>query len=178
MQHVDWDAVEELVKPYFSDEPLNNWDTACRIVRHLSWLGRDFKDFDATRARLLCVFRCIEDVARDPRKRRAWLKPLRDAGVNLETQTWLWIALESNGATPTTLEEQAACDAAALETVGAIGVARAFTSGGRSGQSISQSIAVLRSTLDSVEFLTPPARRLGVRRIVYTRRFLKEMEEE
>lgn len=158
---------------------MHNAHMAARLCRHVDYLAdADAATFDRNKARLLCWFHGIRRKASDPGERRHWMRPLRDAGVPLMEQTWLWIALDRYLDAPASDEERAAHDAVALERVGAVGVARAFARGGQTGEALSETVAVLQRNLSESVFLTPAGRRLGVRRIVYMRRFLKELEEE
>jgi hypothetical protein len=178
MTGVDWEAVERLLRPCYPADPLHDWPAACRMARQTAYLGESFDGFDGDRAQLLCFLNEIRGRAADPLERRHWMRPLRDAGVALPMQTWLWIALERFLETPVTDEERVAHDAVALERVGAMGVARAFMRSGRDGQPMAETVEALQRMIAEAVFLTPAGRRLGVRRIVYARRFLKELEEE
>ncbi|HEY3268127.1 MAG TPA: hypothetical protein VGM37_14480 [Armatimonadota bacterium] len=178
MAEIDWGAVERLVRPLHSRDPLYDWATANRMARQTAFLCGSVDDVNADRARLLCWFHALRERATDPAERRKWTRPLRDAGVSLPDQTWLWIALPRYLEQPATDEERVAHDARALERVGAVGIARAFLHGGREDRPIEEITGEIRKGIAEAVFLTPAARRLGVRRIVYARRFLKELEED
>ena len=178
MAEPNWEAIERLLQPLLDPDPLHDAQMAVRLARHVDYLAEGREPFDRDKARLLCWFHGIRTRAMDPAERRHWMRPLREAGVPLATQTWLWIALERYLESPGTDEECVAHDAVALERVGAVGVARAFSRGGKTGEALSETVDVLRRNLAEAVFLTPAGRRLGVRRIVYTRRFLKELEDE
>jgi hypothetical protein len=178
IDETNWESVEKLIKPLHTEEGVHDWSTANRLARHIEYLANGCEPFDNERAKLLCWFHGIRDLAKDPAERRHWMRPLRSAGISLETQTWLWIALDRYLETPVTLEERIAHDAVMLERVGAVGVARAFMFGGETGRPLRECADYLRRQIGETVFLTPAGRRVGVRRIVYTRRFLKELEEE
>lgn len=175
---VDWEAVEHLLRPCYPADPLHDWPAACRMARQTEFLAQGFDGFNGDRARLLCFLNELRDRASDPAGRRSWMRPLRDAGVGLPTQTWLWIALQRFLESPITDEERVAHDAVALERVGAMGVARAFMRSGRDGQPMTETLDALQRMIADAAFVTPAGRRLGVRRIVFARRFLRELEEE
>jgi hypothetical protein len=178
MTDVNWEAVERLLRPCYPADPLHDWPAACRMARQTRFLANGTEPFDGDRAQLLCFLNEIRGRALDPLERRAWMRPLRDAGVGLPDQTWLWISLERFLEAPVSEEERVAHDAVALERVGAMGVARAFMRSGRDGQPMADTVEALKRMIGEAVFLTPAGRRLGVRRIVYARRFLKELEEE
>jgi hypothetical protein len=175
---VDWEAVERLLRPCYPADPLHDWPAACRMARQTLYLANGFEAFHGDRAQMLCFMNEIRGRALNPSERRAWMRPLRDAGVGLPDQTWLWIALDRFMESPSTDEERVAHDAVALERVGAMGVARAFMRSGRDGRPLAETVEALSRMISEAVFLTPAGRRLGVRRIVYARRFLKELEEE
>jgi hypothetical protein len=174
---IDWNQVESLLTPLLAGAVCGP-PSAARMAANVRWLGEGLEPFDLDKARLLCWFCGLRDKAREPHNRRHWVKPLREAGVSLQTQTWLWIALQRYLHTPETNEEKAAHDAWALDQVGAIGLARAIAAAGRKGQPILPSLKDYRRQLEEAVFLTVPGRRIGIRRIVIARRFLKELEEE
>lgn len=178
MEEPNWRAVEDLLRPLHDGDPAREWDAVCRRARQVDYLANGLSGVSAARARLLCWFSAVADRVADPRERRTLTRPLRDAGVSLPEQTWLWIALPRFTKAPASDEERVAHDVVMLETVGAAGVAGAFLEAGRSGVGLGQAIDELRSRMGGTAFLTPAGKRLGVRRMVYMRRFLKELEEE
>lgn len=178
MPEVDWEAVERLLQPLYPTDPLRDWASARRVARHAAHLGQGLKPFDHDRARLLALFHGLSALATEPAKRARWTRPLKDAGVGLEDQMWVWLALARYSNASETHEERAVRDACLLETVGALGVARAMIRAGQTGESLRSAVRASHEALNEAEFLTPAGRRLGVRRIVAARRFLKELEEE
>jgi hypothetical protein len=178
MPEIDWQAVEDLLQPHYEADTLNDWASARRVCRSTSHIAQGLRPFDADRARLLALFHGLTGIAAHPHQRRKWARPLLNAGVPLQTQMWLWIALARFREAPEANEECAVRDAWRLQSVGAIGVARAMLIAGREDRSVSSGIEAAKQAVERAVFLTPAGRRLGVRRIVTARRFLKELEEE
>jgi len=177
MPQTDWEAVEELLRPHYND-PLDDWQSARRVARTTRHLAQGLKPFNPDRARLLALFYGLGEQSSHPNQRRKWARPLLNAGVTLEIQMWLWISLQRYRTAPETEEEYAVRDAWRMQNVGAVGIARVMLQAGRGGGTMGDALDVLRKELNDVSFLTPAGRRLGIRRIVVTRRFLKELEEE
>lgn len=178
MPEVDWEAVERLLQTLYPADPLADWAGARRVARQTAYVSQGLKPFDHDKARLLALFHGVSALAAEPVKRARWTRPLKDAGVPLEDQTWLWLALPRYSEMPETQEERAVRDACLLETVGALGVARAMIRAGQTGESLRSAVQAAHRALGDAEFLTPAGRRLGIRRIVTAKRFLKELEEE
>jgi len=178
MAEVDWEAVERLIQPLYPADPLWDWPRARRVSRHVTHLAQGLRPFDHDKARLLALFHGLADKVAQPSERRDLTRPLLAAGVPLDVQMWLWLALARYASSPESNEECAVKDACLLETVGALGVARAFIRAGQTNGSIKSAVAAANNALGAGEFITPAGRRLGVRRIVSARRFLKEFEEE
>ncbi|HEY3415221.1 MAG TPA: hypothetical protein VGM51_19470 [Armatimonadota bacterium] len=178
MREVDWEAIERLLQPLYPKDPLADWACANRIARHAAHVSQGLKPFDSERARLLAMFHGLGSPAAEPSKRARWARPLKDAGVPIEDQTWLWLALMRYRNAPESHEERAVRDARLLETVGALGVALAMVRAGQTGDSLQSAVQAAHQALNEAEFMTPTGRRLGVRRVVVARRFLKELEEE
>jgi hypothetical protein len=173
----DWQSIEELLKPDYPTHPLRDWAAARRIARHAAELAEG-ETLDMDRMHLLCWFCFLRHCAPEPAYRTKWMRPLREAGVPLETQMWLWMALQRFLTTPETPEERVVHDAYNLEKTGALGLARAFRQGGEDGKQFEEIVQDAKKALDGTSFLTPAGRRLGIRRMVTARRFIKELEEE
>lgn len=178
MPEVDWDAVERLVQPLYPADPLGDWARARRIARHAAHLSQGMRPFDHDKARLLAQFHGLAEKVAKPAARRDLTRPLLGASVPLDTQMWLWLALARYDKAPESNEEFAVKDACLLETVGALGVARALIRAGQTNDSLRNAVAAANEAVAAAEFITPAGRRLGVRRIISARRILKELEEE
>ncbi|NMC81543.1 MAG: hypothetical protein GYA63_01630 [Armatimonadetes bacterium] len=177
MPETDWSIIEEIVRSALIEHSEIDWGMTQRACRLLPFLVEGLEDVSLVHARLLCLFAPLQIPADNPSIRGNWIKPLRSAGIDLPTQAWLWIALQRYRHAPDTSEELAVHDAWALEAVGAPGIAKAFIRGGRMSRDLHEIVQDMRDTLSNSVFLTPAGRRLGVRRIVVTRRFLKDLEE-
>jgi hypothetical protein len=178
MPEVDWEAVERLLQALYPADPLGDFACARRVARRVTHLGQGLKPFDHEKARLLGLFHGLTALAAEPSKRVRLTRPLKDAGVPVEDQMWLWLALPRFEDAAESHEERAVRDACLLETVGALGVARSMIRVGQTGDTLRSAVLTAHNALNEAEFLTPAGRRLGVRRVVAARRFLKELDEE
>ena len=103
----------------------------------------------------------------------------------LQTDGWndnaidtAYVALVRHGSSPVSVEERIVHDANALETLGAFGIAKAFTRGGSEGQTYEETIAVYERTLEKAEFSTPRGQELALEGREYARRFLARLRSE
>jgi uncharacterized protein len=80
---------------------------------------------------------------------------------------------------PQTIEEQVVHDANHVEMFGALGVAKAFTTGGARGQAYEVTADIFEHRyLDRVEFRTPAGKRIAEERKTYARQFLARLRAE
>jgi uncharacterized protein len=80
---------------------------------------------------------------------------------------------------PYTLEEKIIHDANYLDLLGALGIAKAFTTGGVRNQRIEESADIFEyQYLDKVEFQTPTGKRLAEEGRVYAKEFLNRLRRE
>lgn len=178
MPEVNWETVERLIQTHYPADPLSDWERAWRIARHAAHMAQGLRPFDHDKARLLALFHGLAEKVAEPAERRGLTRPLLGAGVPLELQMWLWLALARYDKSPESNEEFAVKDACLLETVGALGVARALLRAGQTNDSLRSAVAAANAAVAQAEFITPAGRRLGVRRIISAKRILKELEEE
>lgn len=78
---------------------------------------------------------------------------------------------------PQTLEERVLHDANLYDALGAIGIARAFTKGGYEGQTIEETLRIMKENMRR-RLLTQEGRRMAEERLEFMRRFLERLEEE
>jgi len=80
---------------------------------------------------------------------------------------------------PRTSEEQVVHDANYVELLGALGIAKAFTTGGSRGQRYHETVKIFETgVLDRVTFRTPAGRTLAEEGRAYVKAFLRRLEVE
>lgn len=80
---------------------------------------------------------------------------------------------------PQSIEEKIDHEANCVETLGAFGIAKAFTTGGAKGQSIEETVNIFEHQhLDKVVFQTPAGKQLAGERKTYTKEFLRRLRDE
>lgn len=116
---------------------------------------------------LLLLAALIHGVKEDERRREV-LRECYEEVINLARNA------SSN---PQTLEEQILHDANLYDALGAIGIARAFTKGGYEGQTIEETVRIMKENMER-PLLTQEGRRMAEERLEFMRRFLERLEEE
>ena len=86
----------------------------------------------------------------------------------------------SSEVAPSTLEAKILSDADKLDSLGAIGVARVFSFGGRHDRDVQKTVEYFSERLRRVErqLFTETAKRIAQERIIWTNAFLRRIEEE
>ena len=79
---------------------------------------------------------------------------------------------------PETIEEEIVHDANKLETLGAFGIAKAFTMGGLLGQTYEETVDYFERHSLSVVFRTPAGRQLAAEGQTYAKEFLQRLRTE
>ncbi len=91
----------------------------------------------------------------------------------------IFLSLSRHLTDPKTVEEEIIHDANYIELLGALGIAKAFTTGGARGQSIEKSAEIFEHQfLDRIEFRTPMGKRLAEDGRTYAKLFLRRLWEE
>ena len=89
-----------------------------------------------------------------------------------------YVALVRHSSSPVTVEERIVHDAAALELLGAFGIASAFTQGGAEGRSYEETMVSHERFLERTEFKTPRGSELSGGGREYARQFLARLRSE
>jgi len=106
---------------------------------------------------------------------RAWLT---EDGWDDDAIDTAYVALVRHTTSPVTVEEQIIHDAAALELLGAFGIAQAFATGGAEGQSCEEIMTSYERRLEEADFKTPRGRVLAPGGRDYARSFLARLRSE
>jgi len=114
-----------------------------------------------------------------PSFRRSAQEFLLSLGWDEDELDELLASLERHLRSPETIEEKIVHDANYLGLLGALGIAKAFTSGGARGQTFEETVEIYESCwLDRVEFLTPAGQRLAEEGRAYVKAFLGRLRSE
>jgi hypothetical protein len=89
-----------------------------------------------------------------------------------------YVALVRHTSSPVTAEERIVHDANVLETLGAFGIAKAFTKGGSEGQTYEETLVTYERCLEKAEFSTPRGQELALEGREYARQFLARLRSE
>ena len=90
-----------------------------------------------------------------------------------------FISLKRHVRNPQKVEEEIIYDLNYIELLGALGIAKAFTTGGAKGQSFEETINIYEENyLDKVEFRTIYGKKISKEGRDYAKRFLKRLREE
>ncbi|AXI77310.1 HD domain-containing protein [Peterkaempfera bronchialis] len=126
----------------------------------------------------LACFHGVADRMAEPGVRRMVKQLLTGLGWSDREITEGLAALARHLVDPHTSEENVVHDANYLEAVGALGIAKAFTTGGARGQSYERTLEIARRNLDRPVFRTTIGRRLAAERRAYAHDFLDRLARE
>ncbi len=178
----DMKQILDFVRPrYAVKDPAHDFSHIQRIIRLIGPLSEGV--LPPVKPRLLCFLACFHGLAGDLRE---------DEFFRTRTRTLLdqlgWTAQEITEAlesvqrhinAPQTGEEMVVHDANCAETLGALGIAKAFTTGGARAQGYETTLDVFeKSILPKTKFLTPVGRKLAADADSFTRDFLARLRRE
>ncbi|MGH2701246.1 MAG: hypothetical protein ACRDJB_03640 [Actinomycetota bacterium] len=170
----------DYVRPhYLSKDVAHDLGHILRIAQRLDGLERGLKVNDRPLLHFLAAWHGLADkIAGGSWFADATRAFLRTDGWNDDAIDTAYVALVRHGSSPVSVEERIVHDANALETIGAFGIAKAFTKGGSEGHTYEETIAVYERNLEKAEFSTPRGRELALEGREYARRFLARLSGE
>jgi uncharacterized protein len=173
---------KDFVHPYYADkDAAHNFRHIERILGCLSALSEGMEH--APRLDRLYFLACFHGLGKRLSADRAFCEQvkvfLRNLGWSEPKIEESLQSLARHLAQPQTVEEKIVHDANYIELLGALGIAKAFTTGGVRGQLIEESAYIFEyQYLNKVEFQTPTGKRLAEEGRVYTKNFLKRLRTE
>ncbi len=176
------DSYQVFARPYYAGkDPAHDF---CHIERILARLDRLAAGLHPAprpdRLFFLACFHGVETLVRTDRQvREEVCARLRGLGWSETEVTEGLESLRRHLIDPQTTEEKMVHDANYLELLGALGIAKAFTTGGARGQRIEESAAIFEEQyLDRVAFRTPRGERLADEGRAYVKAFLGRLRRE
>jgi hypothetical protein len=176
------DRLLRFVAPYYRGrDPAHDLIHIRRLLERLVPLSVGVDP--APRPHLLAFLACFHGMAGPLRDDRGCLEATRRLAAELGwTDEDGDAALEMvprHLADPRTSEEQVVHDANSVELLGALGIAKAFTTGGARGQHYLETADIFENEyLDRVVFRTPAGRALADRERPYAKAFLRKLRDE
>jgi uncharacterized protein len=173
---------KDFVRPHYADkDAAHNFRHIERILDRLSVLSEGMEQ--APHLDRLYFLACFHGLGKRLSADRAFCEQVK---VFLRSLAWsepeIDESLQSLGrhlARPQTVEEKIIHDANYLELLGALGIAKAFTTGGARDQLLEESTDIFEHQyLDKVEFQTPTGKQLAEEGRVYAKEFLKRLRTE
>ncbi len=166
---------------YRARDPAHDLEHIERILGRLSALSAGVAP--APRAHLLAFLACFHGMAAALREEPGFVQETRRLLAELRwSEADITEALEMvprHLAAPGTSEEKVVHDANYVELLGALGIAKAFTTGGAQGQSYLQTLEIFEQQyLDRVAFQTPAGRHLADQERSYVKGFLGRLRRE
>jgi uncharacterized protein len=158
------DSLKDEVRPLYEErDPAHRFDHVERIVAFCRLVGEDLgADMD-----VLLRAAIIHGVGDKERFREA-LGEDHDKIIRIA---------EMNSDIPKPLEEQIIWDGNIIDSLGIIGIARAFTRGGHEGQGLDETIKVIRENMLRPVY-TEVGREISIRLLVETNELLTKLERE
>jgi hypothetical protein len=170
------------VSPWYrTRDPAHDLEHIKRILGRLPSLSIGVEP--APRAHLLAFLACFHGMAKalrdEPSLAQDTTRLLSELGWLEADKTEALAMVPRHLADPRTSEEKVVHDANYVELFGALGIAKAFTTGGAQGQSYLQTLAILENQyLDRVVLKTPAGREIADRDRSYVKAFLRRLERE
>jgi len=173
---------KDYVQPFYSEkDPAHNFQHIERIIQRLPVLANRLSAPPRTdRLYFLACFHGLgKRLQTDGDFRTQTKKFLMGLGWTVKEICELFESLARQFSHPETVEEEIVHDANYLETTGAFGIAKAFTTGGAKGQSMEETVNIFEGQyFDRVEFRTPEGKRIAGERKVYTQDFFERLRKE
>jgi uncharacterized protein len=175
------DSLRRFVRPLYADQdPAHDFDHVERILARLDDLSQGVDP--PPRPELLAFLGCFHGLNQRLREDQGLVEEVRSY---LTEKGWeggaieeALAALDRHVADPRTVEEKIVHDANALETLGAFGVAKAFTTGGARGQTYEETASIFERRLAQATFHTPRGLDLAEEGRAYAAAFLRRLEAE
>lgn len=181
-QHADHKRLADFARPWYAGkDPAHDFEHIERIIRLIGPLSEGVKP--TVRPRLLSFLACFHGLAGELKENEAFQEQTNAFLGNLG---WLpgeideaLEALHRHVDAPQTSEEEVVHDANYAETLGALGVAKAFTTGGARRQSYRETMDIFeRRILTDVTFYTPAGKRLATQAGRFARDFVRRLRSE
>ncbi|MGE7433987.1 HD domain-containing protein [Kitasatospora sp. NPDC001175] len=165
-------------EPYYAaKDPAHDFVHIRRILERLELL----RDGEELRLDLLYFLACYHGLARQLDHsgfREDTASSLDALGWEPDEISQAFACLKRHLEDPELIEEQLVHDANYLESVGAFGIAKAFTTGGARGQHYEETIERARFFINRPVFRTAAGKRVAAERRAYAHAFLDALEAE
>ncbi len=178
----DLKRLADFARPrYAGKDPAHDFRHIERIIRLVGPLSEGVEP--PVRPHVLYFLACFHGLASDLREDTAFQERtgslLRQLGWKPEEIHEALGAVDRHAREPQTSEEMVVHDANRAETLGALGIAKAFTTGGARRQSYRETLNILEErVLPNATFFTPGGKRLAARAGSFARDFMKRLRRE
>ena len=182
MERYTIEPYRDFVRPYYAGMgPVHGMAHIDRIIGRLELFSRGITP--EPRQDLLFFLAAFHGLDRLLKDNRGFAQNIRSFLIGLnwtdEEIDEAFTALLRHLENPKSVEEAIVHDANYVEIVGAFGIAKAFSTGGRRGMTYEETAEHFeRKYLNRVEFRTPMGIRLGREKSGYTREFLRRLRRE
>ena len=172
---------KEFARPYYVNrDSAHDFRHIKRIISRLDLLSKEMPPCSKA---LLCFLACFHGLKTQLEKDELFRDRVK---VFLQNLTWnepeiekAFSSLKRHTSNPQTVEEQIVHDANYVELLGALGIAKAFTTGGAYQQTYEETANIFEYRyLDKVKFVTPVGKRIAKQKRAYTKSFLKQLRSE
>jgi uncharacterized protein len=182
MRKSEIQAYINFVKPHYEDkDPGHDFDHIKRIISRIPELENEVaSEPDKSKLWFLACFHGLD-------KKLSGDRDFKEQTTNfLLSLSWdkkeidiLYKSLSEHMVNPATIEEKIICDANNLDLLGAIGIAKAFTTGGVKRQLFLETIEIFEKRyLDQAVFQTPVGKRIFKKQLNYVKEFLLKLKKE
>jgi len=175
------DIYIKFVKPHYKNRNVaHDFSHLERIVRRLAPLSKGVEA--SLNKPLLYFLACFHELSSKVRKDKVFRSEIDEflskCGWQENEISEAFLSLERHINNPQKIEEEIIHDANFIEVFGALGIAKAFTTGGVKQQSYEETVEFLESYINKVQLKTAVGKSMQKKLIQRTNKFLCQIKEE
>lgn len=182
MDRNELEPYRQFARPFYAGkDPAHDFSHIERILSRLDLFSQGLADIP--RPDRLYFLACFHGLWRRLCQDESFLSQVRGFLINLgwteEAMVEVFQSLAHHTTRPQSVEEQIVHDADQIESLGALGIAKTFATGGARGQTILETANYFEHRiLPRSVFYTPAGKRLAEERCAYTLAFLSSLRAE
>lgn len=175
------EKLKTFVKSYYdAKDPGHNFSHIERILKYTSIIKKDFKNININKLYFLALFHGLnKKINSNENFKKEIVILLKKCNIPDKEINDYFISLSRHIKNPLTIEEKIIHDANFLELYGALGIAKAFITGGFKNQTLDETINIFENNyFKKIKLKTNTGKRLSRDKKCFTKMFLKNLKKE